>query len=93
MLHSRSRGPSRRPSIGAPTIADAAYEWSEFEFGRNYQRADNTMRVTSNGRTSLRSWRFVMRVGRVSFEGVVDLGTRGVDLAYDPRREDGERAG
>lgn len=51
------------------------------------------MRVTSNGRTSLRSWRFVMRVGRVSFEGVVDLGTRGVDLAYDPRREDGERAG
>ena len=70
----------------------AAYQFSEYSFSRNPARVDNQMRIQMTGRTALRSYRFVGRVGGVNFEEVVDMSGVDFDISYDPRKPDGVRA-
>lgn len=74
-----------------PSIA-LGYEFTSQNFVRNAERPDNQMRITMQGPASLRSYRFVGRVGGVNFEGSVDLRDFDIDLDYDPGKPNGERA-
>lgn len=78
-------------SILLPSIA-LSYEFTSQNFVRNIERPDNQMRITMQGPASLRSYRFVGRVGGVNFEGIVDLSDFDIDLEYDPHKPNGERA-
>lgn len=78
-------------SLVLSTTSSNAYEFSNYNFARNPDRIDNTMRIQSQGRASLRSYRFVGRVGGVNFEQVVDLTGYVIDLTYDAGRPDGSR--
>ena len=77
-------------SLLIPNFA-MGYEFTSQNFVRNTERSDNQMRVTMQGPASLRSYRFVSRVGGVNFEGLVDLRNFDVDLDYDPTKPDGTR--
>lgn len=72
-------------------LSGAAYQFSEYGFSRNPARLDNSLRV-SMGRTDLRRYRFVGRVGGVSFDNAVDLSGKSITLAYKRASEDGTRA-
>lgn len=75
------------------SVSQAAYQFSAYEFARNPARVDNQMRIEMSGRTALRSFRFVGRVGGVNFEGIVDLsGVSTVDIDYVATNPDGRRA-
>ena len=73
-------------------FSQAAYQFSSYEFARNPARVNNQMRIQMTGRTALRSFRFVGRVGGVNFEGVVDLSAYTIDLDYEEDNQDGSRA-
>jgi len=75
-----------------PSFSQAAYQFSSYEFARNPARVNNQMRIQMTGRTALRSFRFVGRVGGVNFEGVVDLSAYTIDLDYEEDNQDGSRA-
>jgi hypothetical protein len=75
-----------------PSASLAAYEFSTYNFARNPSRVDNQMRIEMKGRTSLRSYRFVGKVGGINFESEIDLSGLGIDLDYDHSRPDGQRA-
>ncbi len=75
-----------------PTIGWTAYEFSAYEFSRNPARIDNSLRVQMSGRSALRSYHFVGRVGGVNFESNIDFTSERVDLDYDPTARDGSRA-
>ena len=70
----------------------AAYQFSEYGFSRNDARVNNSLRVEMSGRSALRSYRFVGRVGGVNFETSIDLSGMSVELDYDNTEPDGARA-
>ena len=79
--------------LAAPaSLTWAAYQFSEYGFSRNNARVDNSLRVQMSGRTALRSYRFVGRVGGVNFETSIDLSDMSVELDYDRSAPDGSRA-
>ncbi len=75
-----------------PDLSNAAYQFSEYGFSRNPARVGNSLRITSTGRTSLRSYRFVGRVGGVNFEEKIDLSNHEIKFDYDSENPNGERA-
>ena len=79
--------------LAAPaSLTWAAYQFSEYGFSRNDARVDNSLRVQMSGRTALRSYRFLSRVGGVNFETSIDLSGISAELDYDMSLPDGRRA-
>jgi hypothetical protein len=75
----------------------AAQEWSlgSRRFETNAIHAARPLQVASTGRASLTSFRFVSRVGGVSFESAAQpdssLAGKLIELSYDSSRPDGQR--
>jgi hypothetical protein len=80
-----------------PIATAVAEDWTlgSRRFSTNAAMAAAPLRLTSTGRSSLTAFRFVGRVGGVSFEAVAQpdqsLTGKSIELAYDPSRADGSR--
>jgi hypothetical protein len=83
-------------SLGADAGA-LAQEWSlgTKKFLTNASVAAPPLRIASTGRAGLVSFRFVGRVGGVSFEAIAQpdasMAGKSIELSYDPSRPDGAR--